>query len=176
MNLKNLFALTLIAALFGCKNYAPLSTVNEVDAQKYSGVWYDIVHLPQRFQKGCACVTATYTPLENGNLKVYNRCYKPEKEKWTDITGKAIPVKGANNAKLKVQFFWPFKGDYWILQLDENYEHALVGDPSRKTLWFLSRTPNPDKAVVDEYLNWAKAQGFDVDKMEYTAQENCPKD
>lgn len=147
----------------------PLQTVPNVNLNKYSGTWYDIAHLPQKFQEGCSCVSANYSQAED-YIKVVNTCLRDGK--MDSISGKAFPVEGSNNSKLKVQFFWPFKGDYQILALDEDYSTALVGAPDRESLWLLSRTTTPGATTIKEFLNRAEELGFDTSKMVYTDQ-NC---
>lgn len=174
MNKKTRFILTAGALALGVflisscsKKYAPLETVPSVDLNKYTGRWYEIAALPQRFEKGCHCVYAEYTLNPEGYVEVYNYCRKggPNGE-VSDISGKAFPVEGSNNSKLKVQFFWPFKGDYWILELDADYQHVLVGSPDRESLWILSRTPVLDEAVYNLMVQQAKSKGFDVEQLE----------
>jgi len=110
--------------------------------QKYAGKWYEIASFPQRFQKGCNCTTAEYTLSEHGYVIVENRCNKGSiNGKESYIKGKAFVENNSGNAKLKVQFFWPFKGKYWIIDLADDYSYAVVGHPNRKYLWILSRTP-----------------------------------
>ncbi|MEJ8801165.1 lipocalin family protein [Pontibacter sp. H249] len=157
------------------KNYTPLETVPAVDLNKYAGRWYEIAALPQRFEKGCHCVYAEYTPNPAGYVEVYNYCRKNGPNgKVKDIRGKAYPVEGSSNSRLKVQFFWPFKGDYWILELDPDYQHVLVGSPDRESLWVLSRTPTLDDAVYDLMVQQAKSKGFPVEQLEKTDQ-SCYK-
>ena len=153
--------------LASCHSSKELKTVAEVDLDKYGGTWYDIAHLPQKFQEGCKCVTANYTK-KDGYVEVINTCIKNGKLK--DIKGKAFPVKGTGNSKLKVQFFWPFKGDYQIIALDENYQYALVGSADRESLWILSRDPQPSALVIKDYLNKAEELGFNTSQMVYTDQ------
>ncbi len=145
----------------------PLQTVSSVDLKKYEGTWYDIAHLPQKFQEGCSCVTANYQQVED-YVQVINTCLR--EGKMDSITGKAFSVEGSDNSKLKVQFFWPFKGDYQIIALDEDYSTALVGTPDRESLWLLSRTAKPTANTVKEYLNKAEELGFDTSQMIYTDQ------
>ncbi|HBB26604.1 MAG TPA: hypothetical protein DCZ59_10090, partial [Bacteroidetes bacterium] len=78
---------------------------------------------------------------------------------------KAFPVEGSNNAKLKVQFFWPFKGDYYILALDSAYQHVLVGEPGRSYLWMMSRTPQVDEGVYATLSAKAAELGFDTKQL-----------
>ncbi len=150
---------TLLLALFLMtwsgnmdKERKPLGVVPSVDLGKYVGRWYEIARLPNRFEKKCiSSVTATYTLRPDGNIGVVNQCKKASGELQT-AKGKAKVVDKKTNAKLKVTFFWPFYGDYWILDLGANYEYAVVGDESRKYLWILSRTPQIDDALYQELL------------------------
>jgi apolipoprotein D and lipocalin family protein len=121
---------------------SPLVTVPHVDLNRYLGTWYEIASFPAWFQRGCTGSTAEYALLPDGRIRVINRCFKNSLDgPLKESTGKAEVVDAANNAKLKVWFFWPFKGDYWIIDLDSDYRWAVVGVPSRKYLWILSRTP-----------------------------------
>ncbi|MBN3580875.1 lipocalin family protein [Algoriphagus aestuarii] len=147
-----------------------LKTVDYVDLEKYAGDWYEIASFPQSFQKGCTCTKATYTPNEDGTIKVENSCNLPEKGKTKTSTAKAFVEEGSGNAKLKVQFFWPFRGKYWIIDLAKDYSYAVVGHPNRKYLWILSRTPEMDQATYDGILQRVEEKGFDLTKLEKTVQ------
>ncbi|WP_439881170.1 lipocalin family protein [Pontibacter sp. MBLB2868] len=153
------------------KKNLPLETVPNVDLNKYEGRWYEFASLPKRFEKGCHCVYAEYKQNPEGYVEVYNYCRKGGPEgKEKSVQGKAFPVEGSNNSKLKVQFFWPFRGDYWILELDPDYQHVLVGSPDRESLWILSRTPVLDEAVYNLMVQQAKSKGFPVEQLEKTDQ------
>jgi apolipoprotein D and lipocalin family protein len=150
---------------------APLDTVPSVDLDRYMGKWYEIASIPQRFSKGCQCTTAEYKlNAAEGYVEVYNSCLK--EGKVSDVKGKAFPVEGTNNSKLKVQFFWPFKGEYWILELDPEYRYVMVGSPDRESLWFLSRTPTMDDATYARLEQLANTKGFPVEQLEMMDQ-NC---
>jgi apolipoprotein D and lipocalin family protein len=147
-----------------------LRVVDSVDLSRYVGTWYEIARLPNSFQKKCAdSVTANYTLRADGKVDVVNRCRKPSGE-YTTAKGKAKIVDKQTNAKLKVTFFWPFYGDYWILDLGQNYEYAVVGDPSRKYLWILSRTPRMDEGLYQQLLNRMAGRGFKTEMMIRTVQ------
>ncbi|GAB3823336.1 lipocalin family protein [Pontibacter rugosus] len=153
------------------KSNAPLATVANVDLDKYAGRWYEIARLPKRFEKGCHCVYAEYQQNPNGYIEVRNACHEGGPEGKLDIAeGKAFPVEGSHNSKLKVQFFWPFKGDYWILELDPAYQYALVGTPDRESLWILSRTPQLDQDIYNRLIYQAEVKGFPVGKLLKTDQ------
>lgn len=147
-----------------------LRVVDSVDLSRYVGTWYEIARLPNSFQKKCAdSVTANYTLRADGKVGVVNRCRKPSGE-YTTAKGKAKIVDKQTNAKLKVTFFWPFYGDYWILDLGQNYEYAVVGDPSRKYLWILSRTPRMDEGLYQQLLSKMADRGFKTEMMIRTVQ------
>lgn len=125
-----------------------LPTVPYVDLNKYAGKWYEIASFPQQFQKGCHCTTADYTLSDKGFVIVENRCNRDSLDgKQTYVKGKAFVTKNSGNAKLKVQFFWPFKGKYWIIDLADDYSYAVVGHPNRKYLWILSRTSKMNEST-----------------------------
>lgn len=161
------------AALVGmaAENKKPaLETVASVDLSRYLGQWYEIGRLPNRFQKKCAdSVTANYTLRSDGNIKVVNRCRKQSGE-FTTATGKAKIVDKQTNARLKVTFFWPFYGKYWILDLGPNYEYAVVGEPGRNYLWILSRTPTMDEGLYQSLVAKMQARGFNTTRMIRTTQ------
>lgn len=153
--------------------YPFLQTATFVDLKKYAGTWYEIALIPNKFEKGCSCTKAEYT-LVNNYIKIKNSCYRKAEKKYTLIEGKAWPVD-KSNAKLKVQFYWPFRGDYWIIYVDKNYRYAIVGDPSRKYLWFLARQNRITKQTYKKLIAIAKQHGFDTSKLINTLH-NCRKE
>ena len=149
----------------------PLQTVPNVDLKRYLGKWYEIASYPQYFQKGCHCTTAEYTLSEKGYVIVENRCNKDSVNgKPSYIKGKAFVEEGSGNAKLKVQFFWPFKAKYWIIDLADDYSYAVVSHPNRKYLWILSRTPKMSDTVYQKIISRLKEKGFDLTKLQITQQ------
>lgn len=148
-----------------------LQTVPSVDLKKYSGKWFEIASYPQRFQKGCHCTTAEYTLSEKGYVIVENRCNRDSVNgKQSYIKGKAFVEKNSGNAKLKVQFFWPFKAKYWIIDLADDYSFAVVSHPNKKYLWILSRTPKMDTIVYEDIIFRLKSKGFDLSVLQKTEQ------
>jgi apolipoprotein D and lipocalin family protein len=142
-----------------------------VDLQRYQGTWYEIASFPQRFQKGCHCTSATYTATQEEFVVVENRCRKDSiNGEESYIKGKAYIVENTNNAKLEVEFFWPFKGDYWIIDLDKDYQYAVVGHPNREYLWILSRTPQMSDSLYNEITKRIAAKGFDLSILQKTVQ------
>ncbi len=171
---KLLIYLSLILFLTNCSDeMRPLNTVEHVDIDRYLGKWYEIARLPNSFEKGLICCTAEYSLREDGKITVMNGGH-PEKnpEKVETAKGKAwLPDKNITS-QLKVQFFWPFRGDYYIFHLDEDYQYVLVGAPNRKYLWLLSRTPVIENELYGELLAIAKNNDFDVSNI-YKTPQNC---
>ena len=149
--------------------YNKLETVPFVDIEKYSGKWYEIASIPQYFQRGCHCTTAEYSLSKKGFVIVENRCNRNSVSgAQAYIKGKAFVVKNSGNAKLKVQFFWPFRAKYWIIDLADDYSFACVGHPNRKYLWILSRNTKLDESILNQILERLKIKGFDISKLHYT--------
>lgn len=153
-----------------------LPFVAHLDWQRYGGRWYEVARLPNSFQRRCAAdVTADYGSAADGNLRVVNRCERDDKTVET-ATGEARPVAG-EAGKLKVRFapqwlswlplVW---GDYWVIEVDDDYRTALVGTPDREYLWLLSRVPQRSADDVDSWLQRAAALGFDTDRIVRTRQ------
>ncbi len=159
-------AAILLAMLCGCATAPRMQTVDSVNLEKYAGTWHEVARIPNWFQRNCVSgTTANYKALPDGTIQVTNSCRKAD-GKMESIVGSATPVPGSNNTKLKVRFFGPFAGDYWIIGLDKPpYQWALVGHPSRKYLWILSRTPTLDEATYQRILKLAAAQGYDTSKI-----------
>lgn len=168
---KTVFVSLLFLMLISIAMPQTLQTVPYVDLKKYAGKWYEMASFPQRFQKGCICTTAEYTLAEEGYVIVENRCNRDSiNGKKSYIKGKAFVVENSGNAKLKVQFFWPFKGKYWIIDLAEDYSYAVVGHPNRKYLWILSRTPTMNDTTYQQIISRIKEKGFNISKIERTKQ------
>lgn len=149
------------------------TVVTSVDLTRYAGTWYEIARLPNSFERNLKCITATYTLRTDGKINVLNKGHKiKDPEKINSANGLAwVPDKSAP-AKLKVRFFWPFSGDYWILYLDKEYRHVLVGDPSYKYLWILSRNSRMDESTYYMLTEKAKEQGYDTTPM-IRVDQNC---
>ena len=168
VNLMMRFSLALsLALLGGCAAvYPPLAVVSEVDLDRFAGRWYEIARYDNSFERGCVGVTAEYTPRDDGRIDVVNTCIESSLDGPSrDIRGSARVVDDTGNAKLKVSFFWPFEGDYWIIELDEDYEYAVIGEPSRRFLWILSRTPQMDDTTYDAITAALPARSYDPEAL-----------
>lgn len=156
-----LFLALTAALLAGCGTRHPqLPTVAAVDLDRYSGTWYEIARLPNRFQSMCAADTQATYRQDGKDISVVNRC-RTEKGEIEQADGVARVVADSRGAKLRVSFFRPFYGDYWILELDPAYRWVLVGEPRRRYAWVLAREPRLDEATLDALLDRAAALGFD---------------
>ncbi len=148
----------------------PLDTVPNVDPERYMGKWYEIAAIPKRFEKGCTYTIAFYSLNNDGSITVRNSCITKGTERVA--IGKAFVADRVSNAKLAVQFFWPFKGKYWIIALAQDYSYAMVGHPNRKSLWILSRKPWMEKETYKDLLITAMSKGFDISKLKITPQKS----
>lgn len=149
----------------------PLQTVESVDLQRYLGTWYEIASFPQSFQRGCTGTTATYALKDDGEIEVLNRCRRGSLTgRETTATGRARVTDAATNARLEVSFFGPFWGDYWIVDVGQDYEYAVVGHPGRDYLWILSRTPALEDTVYAGVIERLVAQGYDTARLVRTVQ------
>jgi apolipoprotein D and lipocalin family protein len=173
----------VLAALFvsGCATTTerlglePLQTVPEVELSRYIGTWYEIASYPQVFQRRCTGTTATYRIREDGLIDVENRCFKDSLEgRETVARGRARVPDPAESAKLEVSFFGPIWGDYWVIDLGDDYEYAVVGSPSRDFLWILSRTPTMDDAVYEGILDRLRTNGYTLEGLQKTLQPGSP--
>jgi apolipoprotein D and lipocalin family protein len=168
-----IFFLTILL-VSGCsivpKKTSPiLKVVSYVDIDRYLGKWYEIALYPNWFEKGCFGSTAFYEKVGNGQIKVRNQCRmnSPSGE-LNEAIGKATIADNKTNAKLKVQFFWPFKGDYWIIDLDRNYQYAVVSEPDRQYLWILSRSPTMEVQTLESLKLKIRKKGFDLTYLKKT--------
>jgi apolipoprotein D and lipocalin family protein len=149
-----------------------LKAVDRVDLRRYAGRWYEIARYPNRFQRDCKSdTTAEYVLRDNGKIQVINACRK-EDGTITTARGTARVVDTTTNSKLKVTFFWPFYGNYWIIGLSTNYDYAIVGEPNRKYLWILSRTPNMDEGTYGQILEQIRSAGYDPARLQRTQHSN----
>jgi apolipoprotein D and lipocalin family protein len=153
-----------------------VTTIAALDVPRYMGTWYEIAKFPNRFQAKCVANTrAQYLAQTDGSLQVLNSCITADGT--IDALGLAKQVGAATSPKLQVRFapawlswlpqVW---GDYWVIDLDADYQLAAVSDAKREYLWVLSRTPQVNAKTYDTLLERLKAQHFDVQKLERTPQ------
>lgn len=157
------------------KSMQELETVKFVDLKKYVGMWYEIEKIPNRFQDQCdKNTTATYALLPDGSISVINRCTEADGSE-DSAEGLARVVDTTSNSKLEVSFvslfgwhlFW---GDYWIIGLEENYQYVVVGTPSRKYGWILSRQPSMSESQLEQAHDILRRQGYDPDMFVLSKQ------
>lgn len=145
-----------------------VTPVKEFELEKYLGKWYEIARLDHSFERGMDQVTAEYSLRDDGGVRVTNRGFLVEKDKWKESEGKAFFVNEADEGYLKVSFFGPFYGSYIIFELDkDSYQYAFISGPDTSYLWFLSRTPTVDQELMSRFVETAKELGFDTNKLIY---------
>lgn len=165
--MRTFFVFLFSLCLAGCLGLPEgVNPVNEFELNKYLGKWYEIARLDHSFERGLSKVTAEYSLREDGGVKVVNRGFSVEKNKWDEAEGKAYFVSEQNVGHLKVSFFGPFYGSYIVFELDkENYQYAFVAGPDTSYLWFLSRTPTVSKELFDQFVTRAKDLGFNTENL-----------
>lgn len=147
------------------------STVKQLDLNRYLGTWYEIARFPNSFEKNLVGVTATYSLRDDGKIKVLNQGHKFSLDgKLSQAVGKAKIPDPNEPGKLKVSFFWFFYADYFVLELDKDYQYAMIGNSSPKYFWILSRTPQLDDATYQMLLEKARKRGYNLDKLEKVMQ------
>jgi apolipoprotein D and lipocalin family protein len=170
---KTIFILFAIMIFSASSSQKVPTVVTNVDLNRYKGFWYEIARLPNFFERKLKCTSATYTLREDGKITVLNAGnYISDPKKSTSSQGVAWIPDEKYPAKLKVQFFWPFSGDYWIMYLDKDYRYVLVGDPSLKYLWILCREKKMDEPTYNMLLQKAIENGYDV-KSIIKVEQDC---
>ncbi len=165
-----------LSAGSGCKNDKPenmdISTVKELDLERYMGTWYEIARFDHSFERGLVGVTASYELRPDGKITVINAGYKNSLDgKYKEAKGKAKQPNPDEPGKLKVAFFLFFYADYFVLELDENYRWVIIGSSSDKYLWILSRTPQLEQESLDSILKKARERGYNTDKLIWVEQK-----
>lgn len=171
MNRRTLILAILL--LSGCLGYpTTVVPVQKFEIDRYLGTWYEIARLDHSFERGLDKVTAEYSLNDDGGVTVVNRGYSTAEGKWQEAQGRAYFVNASDQGYLKVSFFGPFYGSYVIFELDEkDYQYAFVSGPDTSYLWFLSRTPKVDQAMLDHFIERAQGLGFDTDALIFPAQQ-----
>lgn len=142
------------------------TVVKELDINKYLGTWYEIARFDHKFERGLEGVTAHYSFREDGKIKVVNSGYKNSLTGAQSVSvGKAKIPDPTIPSKLKVSFFWIFYGDYFVLELDQDYQWAVIGSSADKFLWILSRTPQMDEDLYKKLTDNLKARGYKVENL-----------
>jgi apolipoprotein D and lipocalin family protein len=168
--------ITTLAVAFlvvACSSPTPppgTTVVNNFDAKRYLGKWYEIARFDHKFESGLEQVTATYSTMDDGGIRVINRGFNPDRQMLQQSVGQAYFTGDPSRAALKVSFFGPFYGGYNVLAIDKDYRHALVCGPDKDYLWILSRTPTISPGVKQNMLDIATRQGFAVEKLLWIKQ------
>jgi lipocalin len=145
----------------------PLESVDQLDLDRYLGRWHEIARYPNSFEEGLVAVTATYELREDGDIRVINAGHKGSPDgPLKKSVGRAWIPDPDEPAQLKVRFFWPFTGAYWVIALDDDYQWSIVGEPKRRYLWILARDPDMPEALYEELLEQVVEHGYDPTMLE----------
>ena len=149
-----------------------LQVVSNIDLSKFQGVWYEIAHNPWFPENNCFAMIAHYKLIENNEIEVTNICRKHGFDgEISKITGKAWLLDPTIKAKWEVQFIWPFTLDYWVIDLEEHYNYAVIGEPDKENVWILSRKPVMEKSLLNKIIKKTKMKGYDLSNLILTPQD-----
>ena len=155
----------LISSIFAEEN-KNLKVVSNLDLRKFQGVWYEIAHNPWFPEDNCFAMIAHYKLIEDNKIEVTNICRKYGFDgEISKITGKAWLVDPILTSKWEVQFIWPFTLDYWVIDLEENYNYAVIGEPDKENLWILNRKPIMEKGLLTKIIEKTKMKGYDLSNL-----------
>jgi apolipoprotein D and lipocalin family protein len=171
--MKKILLGAMATLLSGCLGMPEsVKPVQGFELDRYLGKWYEVARLDHSFERGMDQVTAEYSLRDDGGVRVLNRGYSVEKNKWSEAEGKAYFVGESDEGYLKVSFFGPFYGSYVVFDMDqENYQYAFISGPDTSYLWFLSRTPTVDPKLLARFVEQARSLGFDTDQLIYVNQK-----
>ncbi|MBE0490916.1 MAG: lipocalin family protein [Sulfurospirillum sp.] len=169
-----IFSVFISFLLLGCSTKpSTLQSVAKVDIEKYSGDWYEIARYENRFEKDCIGARANYTP-KGSSIEVINTCFNAEGKKIAQAKGSAYATQDSHNAKLRVSFFWPFYGNYWIILLPSDYRYAVISEPKKEYLWILAREKTLLSSDKKEILDFLHVNGYDAQKLFWTQLDKLP--
>lgn len=180
MNNKSRNTIYLTLALGGCAilfNACKVSlpkgarAIKPFDREKYLGKWYEIARMDFKYEKNLSNVTAEYSAGEEGMIQVKNRGYDTVRKVWKESIGKAKSVRDPEEARLKVSFFGPFYAGYNVIAIDPEYKYALIAGNNLKYMWILSRTRDIPEETKQNYLNQAKALGYNIEELVWTVHD-----
>jgi len=157
--------------IIGCVNIPKnVSPVTGFNIDQYLGTWYEIARLDHSFERGLEKVTAEYSLRDDGGIKVVNKGFDPQNNRWKETVGKAYFIDDSSIGRIKVSFWGPFYGAYNIIDLDkENYSYSLVCGPNKSYLWILAREPHMKESLKSKLIKKAKDLGFETEKMIYVS-------
>ena len=149
-----------------------LKVVSNLDLHNFQGVWYEIAHNPWFPENNCFAMIAHYKLIEDNKIKVTNICRKHGFDgEISKISGEAWLVNPTITSKWEVQFIWPFSLDYWVIDLEENYNYAVIGEPDKENFWILSRKPIMAKGLLTKIIEKTKMKGYDLSNLILTPQD-----
>lgn len=175
MKLRSFLPLIASGFLAACSTVGPVGNTSApqpartVQLNRYLGNWFELARYENSFETDCEGVTAQYYLRDDGMIKVINTCRKgsPDGAKKA-VEGRAKIVPNSGNAKLKVSFFGPFYGDYWVLDHAADYSWSIVGEPSGRYLWILTRTAKPSEQIRKMLVKRATSLGYDAALLRWT--------
>ncbi len=167
--MRKILLTILSLMLTGCHGYPKAVTpVKDFNIDRFLGKWYEIARLDHSFERGLEQVSAEYSLLDDGKVKVINRGYSTSTKEWKEAVGKAYFARDVDEGYLKVSFFGPFYSSYVVFGLDhEDYQYAFISGQNESYLWLLSRTKSVEKDVMTLFVETAEEKGFKTEELIY---------
>ncbi|MGN6180293.1 MAG: lipocalin family protein [Mucilaginibacter sp.] len=171
IGLASVAAATLAITMSSCVSIPKgARAVKPFDKNKYLGTWYEIARMDFKFERGLEHVTANYSLIDENTIRVDNKGYSVKEKKWKESIGKAKLAGEPSEGRLKVSFFGPFYAGYNVIAIDQDYKYALIAGNNLSYLWILSRERSIPEKVKKDYLEKARALGYNTDQLVWTKQ------
>lgn len=148
--------------------------VQKVDIIAYAGKWFSLYSIPTFLDKHWRQTIETYVIHPDGYYAVFTTYKVVGEEKQKYIRSKLYVVRGHKNAVFKAQFVWPFKVDYWVIELADDYSYVVVGHPKHKHLYIMARQPILPQELLDEIIDRCSKKGYDTTKLVSQRQKGAP--
>jgi apolipoprotein D and lipocalin family protein len=141
---------------------------------RYTGLWYELAHLPNKYQEGCQNSTTTFSQRNDGEIDILNSCRDKHDGSLHHANGRGWVIDKQHNARLKFSFIWPFRSEYLIIDQGKEYEYSVICSPDRKRLWVISRTPTVSSDILEGIIQNLEKQGFNRDNLVKTDHGGPP--
>lgn len=170
--LKVLVPTVVLLMVSACKTAEQMPVVDAVDLDRFMGDWYVIANIPTFIE------TDAYNPVETYRLNIDGTVattFAFNKGKFSgerkEYNPKGFVVEDTGNAVWGMQFIWPFKADYRIVYLDDDYEQTIIGRNARDYVWVMARTPQISDADYSELISVVESLGYELTNLRKSPHE-----
>jgi len=170
--LRTLLSSTLIFSLLGCSSHPPINTVDQVDLKRFMGDWYVIANIPTFIEEGAHNAVESYQLNKDGSIATtftFREGSFDGEVKTYRPTGFIVDTQ--SNAIWDMQFIWPFKADYRVVYLNDDYSQTVIGRVKRDYVWIMARTPSIPQQDYQQLLKQLALQGYDTSLIKKVPQQ-----